>query len=381
MSAPSSDSEGPTSDSELAQLFRNNAVSSMPRAPLNAAISRTVAEDQALRRLLLHAPPGQRLPVLLLAAVHATLLGLAVEKGAPHELIRWYPNLTDDPRPADDRRLPAVFKDFVERHRAPIIDFLSTRQTQTNEVGRSALLLVAFGIVTDEVGPLAHLDIGASGGLNLLIDRLAYRFVPERGRPPSDDRSDIRRVGGPSSVELVVHTRGSVPVPDRLPSFAARCGVDRHPVDVTDDAEARWLEACVWPDQTDRFDRLAAMIEIAREDPPELLAGDATASLERAIDRMQLAGHVVVTNSWMLNYLSPDERVAYTAELDRLGSSVDLSWVFLESPGLTPELPWGSAPIESGLTALNLVRWREGRRAVDHLAVCHPHGYWMHWAG
>jgi hypothetical protein len=373
-------------DSELAQHFRNSAVSSMPRAPLNAAISRIVAEDPDLRGLLLHAPRTQQLPVLLLAAVHATLLEM-VDAATPHDLARWYPNLTDAPRPADDRRLPAVFRDFVAQHRDEITGLIRTRQTQTNEVGRSALLLVAFGIIAEELGAgtdLAHLDVGASGGLNLLIDRLSYRYVPDPGRRDNGLSTGTEpggvTVGGPSTVELIVHTRGMVPVPLAIPSIGPRCGIDRHPVDVTDDVEARWLEACVWPDQTDRFSRLERTIELARENPPEILAGDAVESLEPAIERMARSGHVVVTNSWMLNYLPEVERVRYVAELDRLGSKVDLSWVFLESPGLTPELPWGSAPVESALTALNLVRWRNGQRAIEHLARCHPHGYWMHWA-
>jgi hypothetical protein len=396
----------PLTDSELAQHFRNNAVSSMPRAPLNAALSRTVAEDPDLRAILLHAPPAQQLPVLLLAAVHATVLELSsIESTAsagarhdttPHELIRWFPNLTDDARSADDRRLPSVLRDFIGLHRERIVELVSTRQTQTNEVGRSALLLVGMGIIAGEVARgdvsgqdvsgqevagqdigLAHLDVGSSGGLNLLIDRLSHRYVRD-SRAARTDAGVV--VGGPSEVELVVHTRGDVALPERMPDFVARCGIDRRPVDITDDDEARWLEACVWPDQIDRFERLRAVIDIARQSPPELLAGDAIESLEPAIERMSRAGHVVVTNSWVLNYLHPDERVAYTAELDRLGTSVDLSWVFLESPGLTPELPWGAAPIEFGLTALNLVRWRDGARSVDHLAVCHPHGYWMHWS-
>jgi hypothetical protein len=31
------------------------------------------------------------------------------------------------------------------------------------------------------------------------------------------------------------------------------------------------------------------------------------------------------------------------------------------------------------LTVLSVVRWRNGRREVERLATCHPHGYWMHW--
>jgi hypothetical protein len=377
----------PLTDSELAQHFRNSAVSAMPRAPLNAAIARIVAEDPDLRGLLLHAPRPQQLPVLLLASVHATLLEL-VDDAVHHDLVYWYPNLTEAARAADDRRLASVFRDFVTRHRGRIVDLVRTRHTQTNEVGRSALLLVALGLVAADIGEsaeIAHLDVGASGGLNLLIDRLAYRYVPDAG-PREEIRAsrgdaEAAVVGGPSTVELVVHTRGPVPVPTAIPRIAARCGIDRHPVDITDDDEARWLEACVWPDQTDRFERLKATIEMARENPPELLAGDAVESLDPAVERMARSGHVVITNSWALNYLPADERVRYAAELDRLGSEVDLSWVFLESPGLTPELPWGAAPLDSALTGLNLVRWRDGSRNVEHLARCHPHGYWMHWAG
>jgi hypothetical protein len=170
-----------------------------------------------------------------------------------------------------------------------------------------------------------------------------------------------------------------VPVPDGLPSIVARLGIDQRPIDLADESEASWLEACVWPDQIDRFQRLRAAIEIARADPPELVTGDAVGSLEAAVERLHAEGHVVVTNCWALNYLSAAERVAYVAALDRIGSTIDLSWVYVESPGLTPELPWGRAPLDTALTALNLTRWRRGRRSVDHLAVCHPHGYWMHW--
>ena len=124
-----------------------------------------------------------------------------------------------------------------------------------------------------------------------------------------------------------------------IPEIASRCGIDVAPIDVTDDEEAHWLEACVWPDQIDRFERLRSAIALARLKPPELLAGDAVPSLAPAIERMARSGHPVVTNSWVLNYLTPDNRAAYVAELDRIGAAADISWVYIESPSVTPELP------------------------------------------
>ena len=38
-------------------------------------------------------------------------------------------------------------------------------------------------LLADEVGPLGHLDVGASGGLNLLLDQYEYRY----GDKPSDE--------------------------------------------------------------------------------------------------------------------------------------------------------------------------------------------------
>lgn len=362
---------------DLAQHFRNSAVTSLPRAPLYAALSRSIAEDPDLHRLLEHAPPMQRLPVLLFAAIHAVLL-----EHPDDDLARWYPNLTDDPRPPTDRRLPHALEAFVATHHDRIVDLLATRSTQTNEVGRSSILLVALALVADETGDLCHLDVGASGGLNLLLDRYEHRYTPRPGTDDETSHPGTRTVGGPSTVVLDVSTQGAVPVPTRMPAIRRRCGIDRHPIDITDDDEAHWLEACVWADQTDRFARLAAAIDIARSDPPELLAGDATDSLAPVVERLAHHGHPVVTNSWTLSYFDRQEQIEYVAALDGLGEHVDLSWVFFESPQQTPGLPWSSAALEDAVsTSLSIARWRGGSRTVRHLARCHPHGYWMHWAG
>ena len=153
------------------------------------------------------------------------------------------------------------------------------------------------------------------------------------------------------------------------------------PVDITDPAEARWLEACCWPDQADRFHRLRHAIELARADTPEVLAGDAVDTLATAVDRLSVAAHPVVTTSWALNYLSAERREAFVDTLDAIGCERDVSWVIAESPAQTPELPHPTDLVgeEIHITALTLVTWRNGERAVRNLATCHPHGYWIHW--
>jgi hypothetical protein len=346
-------------DGELAEEFRRFSMSTSTRAPLYSRLSSSIAEDPATYRLLLHAPPLQRFPVLLFAAVHALLLETPDDPLGAH-----YPNLS--PEPPDDDPYPA-FRAFCATHEPQLGGLLAQRTTQTNEVGRCALFLPLLGMIADELGPLALVDVGTSAGLNLLLDRYSYSYEPGGEVAPG------------SPVALVCGTRGAVPVPAAMPTVVERVGIDRSPIDVRDDAEARWLEACVWPDQADRFRRLEAAIALARDDPPPVLVGDAIADLGPAIDARTGGGHPVVMNSWVLSYLSHDDRVAFVAELDRIGATRDVSWISIETPAQTSGLPVADELTDSEHTVVTMTRWRDGERSVAHLATAHPHGYWMHW--
>ena len=351
----------PAVPDDLATMFHQFALSTQTRAPLYARLSESIAGDPGTARLLLHAPHRQRMPVLLFAAVHALLLD-----DPDADLRRHYPNLTDAP---DDGDPYPAFRSYCEQHEPQLAGLLANRNTQTNEVGRCALFLPALAHLADKCGPLALVDVGTSAGLNLLLDRYAYVYEPGGA------------VGGPSPVELVCGARGPVPVPATLPPVVDRVGLDQAPIDITDPAEARWLEACVWPDQADRFDRLRAAIEVAQHDPPAIVRGDAIQDLAGTIDSRTGGGHPVVMNSWVLSYLTTDEREAYVAALDEVGARRDLSWIALEAPAQTPGLPWSVQDEGSERTVLLHATWRDGRRDVGWLADAHPHGFWLHWRG
>ena len=338
-----------------AALFAEFARTASRRTPLYERLATGIAKDPALAGLLLHAPPRQRQPVLLFACVHDLLLA-----DGEDPLAAFYPTLTT---PADTGDPIPAFGRFCAAHHDELVTLLATRSTQTNEVGRCALLLPPFGLIAAEVGPLCHLDVGASAGLNLLLDRWHYTYEPGGD------------VGVPAPVHLVCGTRGKVQIPASMPLVVERHGLDRDPIDVGDPEARRWLEASVWPDQPDRFERLRAALGVAATAGLDIRAGDAVRDTPALV--MAAAAHPVVTNTWVLNYLSPDERRAYLDGLDRCGRRRDVSWVFAESPMLVPELPVPREELST--TSLMLVRWRGGRRTVRHVAQCHPHGYWLHW--
>ena len=356
---------------EIARRFGRLSTTTARRAPLYAAMSAHFADRPELPDPLQAAPITQRQPVLLLAAIHHLLIADQTDP-----LVAWFPNLQVDPRPTTDPALHTALADFIGRRSDEITEITARRTTQTNEVGRCSLLLPAMALIAAEVdAPLAHLDVGASGGLHLLLNRVSYRYRPSPGATAEFPETQL---GEATALQLTCQITGAMPPPTALPSIATRCGIDRSPIDVTDPAEARWLEACVWPDQRDRFERLVAAIELAHEHPPELVAGDAVASTVPALERMVVRGHPVVTNTWVLNYFTAEARQTYVSELDRFGTDHDLSWVYAESPAQTPDLDHG-VPTDQHVTEITLVRWRGGQRRVDHLATCHPHGYWIDW--
>lgn len=324
--------------------------------------------------------------MLLYACVHWLLLR---EPG--HELRRWYPNLAaDHPRGPITTDPYPVFRDFCHAHRDRLAELLATRTTQTNEIGRCALVVPALAQIAVEWGDLALIDVGTSAGLNLLLDRYGYRYDDDRSGSshrldpvvapptlsPDSDPTGIR----PTDIELRCGTRGPVPLPESLPTIVDRRGLDRSPIDVTDDDEADWLRACIWPDQADRFERLDSALAMAALDPPEIVTGDAADDLADTLALLDTDAHPVVMHSWVLNYLGSPSRHRFVEVLDEIGSRRDLSWIAVESPALTAEIPWPTDIADPHLTHVVRVDWSQGHRRVAHLASAHPHGYWLHWS-
>jgi hypothetical protein len=343
---------------ELARRFRDSADDHTNRSPFYSSLNRRIAEHPPALELLRSAPEQQQLPVLLLAAVHSLVLA-----EPDLELAAWYPTVTPVPRSTDP--FPA-FARLCDERADELRTIVSTRSTQTNEVGRCALVVPALGQISAEAGPIALIDVGTSAGLNLQLDRFEYRYSPGG------------HVGGPSPVVLECGVRGDVPIPHRVPELAWRVGIDRSPIDVTDPDQARWLLACVWPDQADRFARLAAAIDLAAAHPVEVRRGDAVDTVGAAVAEAAESGHPVVLDSWVLNYLPEQRQRDYVAELDAAGRSTDVTWIAAEAPALCPGLPYPAHLRELDLTVVLVVRWRDGVRTTSHLATAHPHGYWMH---
>jgi hypothetical protein len=90
----------------------------------------------------------------------------------------------------------------------------------------------------------------------------------------------------------------------------------------------------------------------------------------------------VVVSTWALAYVNEPGRRQLLEGLDGVGAMRDLALVTLEEPRFTPWLVDPAVPTATGdgtRTVLGLRQWQAGESRNRSLALCHPHGRWMHW--
>src|SRR5437764_84402 len=102
-----------------------------------------------------------------------------------------------------------------------------------------------------------------------MADRYGYDYRRGLVRP-SVDQLD------PPVFSCVVNA--TTPVPTAPPRVTWRAGLDLDPVDISDPNQAAWLEALVWPEQSDRLAKLRIAMRIAAEEKPRIGMGEERAA-------------------------------------------------------------------------------------------------------
>lgn len=366
---------------QLADQLRRFGAEECLHEPLYAALSALAAETPQALELLNEAPPLQRIPNLLLAALHERVLA-----GAAPALAAYYPTAGGNRAP-DAGLAPALLECLA--HEQPTLQrHLRQRATQTNEVARCAALWPALADVVAATGRsrLALLDFGCSAGLNLGVDRVHLRYrdadghCHPRGTPASGTTPEI------DSLWL-----GKSPPPE-APTWdiAQRDGLDPAPVNLQDPDALRWLLACLWPSEPQRLERLRRASASLQALPHRLRqADDCISALEAWCDGLNPDLQPVMFTSWVLYYLSEADLARLRATVDRLCLRHGLAWVTGELPHLSaqqhgpeqlpvlPALPADQSPASATLWALH---WRVAGQVQEALlGWSHPHGRWVHW--
>ncbi|MEM6857587.1 MAG: DUF2332 domain-containing protein [Pseudomonadota bacterium] len=264
----------------------------------------------------------------------------------------------------DQDAVDAIVLAIVHQHDAALVPWLDG-PPQTNEAGRSASIMGGLLWLGKRVVPRFELfELGASAGVNTMIERYAYDLGATEVGPKS------------SPTQMAPEWRGAGAPPPPLDDFAILSvkGCDIAPIDLSDPEAALRLKAYVWPDAAARMERIDAAIALASERAPDVIKQDAGDFVAERLAQPQAEGSTrVLFHSIMWQYMPASTQERITTLMEEHGTRATpqrpLAWVSLETDPATfrHELKvryWADS-------------WGDGE--TRKLAHAHPHGAWVEW--
>ena len=344
----------------LAQTYRRFAeVDAAETSPLYERVAVALSESDEALHAIEAAPARRRHPTVILAALHdLALAGRAPALGAAYV-------------DGDGDAAAGAAIDIVLQMTDAVVALAGRRPTLPDETGRGAVLYPAIAEAARRTGAdaVGLIDVGRSAGLNLGVDRVGITY------------GNGQSLGDPSSpVQLSAVLVGDRPIPARaMPELVARIGVDRAPVDVTDADDARWLRACLPPDQPERAARLEAEIKLAATDPPRLLRGDVVEVLPDAFARVPANALPVVTTTWALSRFSLGSRLRFLHRLAGAAAGRAVAWVSAEGVGVAPAIPTLGDRRAFGHSIIGLAVFDQSALRAEAIGRCWSRGRWLEW--
>lgn len=282
----------------IARRYERFATTEARRSsPIYEQLALTVASSTELLSFLESLPYERQQPNLFLAAVRHVA-------GVPRD--------------------GSAMEEIVRTNTSRIREVMLTRTTQTNEPARCAVIVPVLAALKQ---PLALIEVGASAGLCLLLDRYAYDYGRRRLEPSLPSATPI-----PVVRCIADH---ATPMPRSLPAIAWRYGLDLNPLDVNSPTETAWLETLVWPGQEHRVQLLRAAIEIARANTPPVSQGNLLTDLPAVLALAPKGIQLVVYHSAVLGYVpSQSDRAAFASTVRQAGAV----WISNEAQPVFPDI-------------------------------------------
>lgn len=301
--------------------------------------------------------PGDPRPDALSLRVAGGLHGLVLS-GESQVLAAAYPG---GARFGDQAYLGGAI-DHALREHGPRLEEVLASPPQTNEVARSAVLAGGFLSVLALTGrPLSLLEIGASGGLNLLWDHYRYDLGGVVWGQPE------------AALQLSPTWQGRPPPAGPLgsPVVVARAGCDHSPVDLHDPAGRLRLRSYIWADQADRLGRMDAAVTVAAQSDLLIDKADAVDWLRPRLAQRRDNAATVLFHSVVWQYLPAESKAALREMIAQTAGSAraeaPLAWLRME------------ADPNAEAAELRLTLWPGGDDRL--LARACYHGRWVDWCG
>lgn len=322
------------------------------KSPLYSILSLYIAEDPEMIDICSVIPKGQPVANLLFASVKDLLY---IQED--HPLKNYYPEFTKEEVKASQYAYPH-FKDFVLNNKQDIINRLTTKYVQTNEVNRCAYLFPVLHYIYKKTGTqMSLIEIGTSAGLQLFCDQYAYTYNNYKTKFGNINSalilsSFIRDGDMPSfsSVEL--------PIKDRI-------GIDLHVLDLMKEVDVRWLKSLVWPENLHRIEALEKAITQFNKSNNRLrlIEADALSCLEDLAMESDPESILCIFHTHVANQLTKEQRQTLLNIVSEIGKKRDVFHIYNNI--------WdGQLHVESYIN---------GYRREEFRMDTHPHGEWFDW--
>lgn len=246
----------------------------------------------------------------------------------------------------------------VDANLAFIDTFLDT-PPQTNEVGRSAVLMAgALELASRCDLPIHLLEAGASAGLNLIFDHYRYHL----GTLVTGSKD--------APVELKPDWRGVAP-PGANINIVAREACDMAPVDLGSEEAVLRLRSFVWAGQAARAHRLDAAIMSARKADVSVTQAAIGTWLEDVLAAPRPGKLTLLMHTIVWQYLPAYEAAIAEHLIRRAGEAATEG-----APFARLAVEWNPA---ISAADVHLTTWPGGQRRL--LGHAHAHGNWIEWLG
>ncbi|SDW18082.1 DUF2332 domain-containing protein [Paenibacillus sp. CF384] len=336
--------------SSISERFRRFAEKECKgSSSLYEQLSSRIAGDDDLLRLASAGREGQPIPNLLLGAVHYLLLN-----EFEHELKYYYASIVPNPRDAAAAFEP--FKSFCLLYQGELVQLLTTKLVQTNEVRRCAYLYPAFCLIHHLSNkPLALIEIGTSAGLQLFWDKYRYAYDNVEGYYGNQQ----------SPITLTTSLRGpNLPfLYSDSPPVASRIGIDLHVNRLHQSEDRMWMKALIWPEHRERMNHFEEAAGIFDNQAVRFIEGDALACLDSAAVATSEEQALCIFHTHVANQLSLADKHHLFEQIRILGETREVYHLYNNMWDLD----------------LHLDYYRDGRFQSMVLAETDGHARWLSW--
>ncbi|MGI9434208.1 MAG: DUF2332 family protein, partial [Geminicoccaceae bacterium] len=176
------------------------------------------------------------------------------------------------------------------------------------------------------------------------------------------------RCGARNGVPLIKPVWQGPRPPEYAPKIISRAGCDQAPIDRSSPEQVLRLRAYIWPDQTERLQRLDQALATVASSGLRVDRADAVIWAERMLRKLPEKAVTVLYHSIFWLYLDADRQARLTAVVQAAGRLASrhaaFAWLQME-------------PGPAGAAELRLKLWPDDRART--LAEVDYHGRWIRW--